>query len=669
MLGMSCPAQFVSTDDPDVAALFQPAPTRELNTYDYFGKTVSEDDARQMVVDEGLDPDDENSYLHIGLVHYTQDFIDEGAAQFLRGRLGDPFSISNIISFAAVFGKSTVQSVFDSLDPANDPDGTAAFLRDVLVTCLIRPKEATTNLEVTLSRDLKIGTTPIPAGTVMRTGLDVQAGNFTPVGFDGGSVSCAICHSSVDMSTGREVVGRANTDLDIGLFLALSPNSAGAFVKVNKSDFDPMDPKFPHTGRTIINSKDEMVTLPDPIAFERAFDDFLLTMPKGTFDAGPDSRTSLVRVPDVFVFGEGGMGWDGGFNIGPFGGVTAFSSAVHSFELSMSSPFYSPESVLEHDPEVFLGMILQNAADPALRIPDGVKPSVWLKQNFPNAERERLMQISTFPDPSLFSLNGLIFNPPGERILESANALAAFQSSLNVPPNRSPENFTALLSGAVQRGGEVFLAAKCNECHVPPFYTDKVIHPADELGVNPARGMGRNSLKGRLVEPVVPAFDLVAPLPPNPPMIDIPPAEGTTDNLSLPPGLDQLTGGYKTTALRGVYLNAPYLHDIGVAVGPNAIAVNLDGSYTVLDESLCGVTNTRKIAESVSAANSLRALVDRDLRSICVANNQADPDLVRSNIVGVGHDFYVDPQSGFTYQQQSDLIAFLLSLDDNPGAF
>lgn len=667
--GVNCPAQFVTTDDPELSALFEPAPMRELNTYDFFGKALSESDARQMVVDADLDPEDDNSYLRLGLVHYTQELIDKGRTQFLQGRLGDPFSISNIISFASEFGKSTLQSALDSFDPASDPDGTATLLRDILLTCLLRDKEPTTNLEVTLTRDLQIGTKAIPAGTVMRTGLDVQAGNFTPVGFDGGAVSCAICHASVDVVTGREVVGRANTDLDIGLFLALSPNSAGAFIKVNRSDFDPMDPRFPRTGRTIINSKGDSVTLPDPVAYEAAMDDFLLTMPKGTFDAGPDSRTSLVRVPDNFVFGEGGMGWDGGFNVGPFGGVTAFSSAVHSFELSMSSPFFSPESVLDLDPEVFLGMILQNAADPELRFPDGVQPSVWLKEHYPAAERERLMELPTFPDPSLFSLNGLVFNPPGEHVLESANALAAFQSSLNVPPNRTPENFGALLSGAVQRGGEVFLAAKCNECHVPPFFTDRTIHPADELGVNDVRGKGRNSLEGRLVAASLPAFDLVGPLPADPPMIDLPPAEGTTDNLHLPPGLIQMTGGYKTTALRGAYLNAPYLHDTGVAVHPDAIVVNPDGSYTILDESLIGVTHTRKIAEPVSAAHSMRALLDRDLRAICVANNHADPDMVRSNVEGVGHDFFVDPQAGFTYQEQTDLIAFLLALDDNPGAF
>ena len=230
--GVDCPAQFVATDDPALAALFEPAPRRALGTYDFFGKALSQSEARQMVVDAGLDPENDDSYLRLGLIHYTQALIDKGRIQFLQSPLGDPFSINNIISFASEYGKSTVQSALDSFDPANDPDGSATVLRDILLTCLLRPKEATTNLEITLSRDLKVGTKVIPAGTVMRTGLDVQAGNFTPVGFDGGAVSCAICHASVDVVTGREVVGRANTDLDIGLFLALSPNSAGAFVKV-----------------------------------------------------------------------------------------------------------------------------------------------------------------------------------------------------------------------------------------------------------------------------------------------------------------------------------------------------------------------------------------------------------------------------------------------------
>ena len=667
--GMLCPAVNLNDLDGDAAALFVPAEVPAMGSYDDMGTIRSATEARAKVIDAGLDPEVEDSYLRLGLVELSEERIIQGRDLFLQGQLGDPFAVSNILSFASEFGQSTLEASLDSFDAANDPDGTSAFLRDVLLTSLLREKTATTNLHVTLTRDLKLGTKTIPVGTVMRTGLDVAAGNLTPVGFDGGAVSCAICHASVDLDTGLQIVGKPNTDLDIALFLALSPNSASSFLKVNASEFDPMDPRYPRTGRRIIDSNGDTVTLPDPIAFEAAYDDFLLSVPKGSFDAGPDSLTSPARIPDNFVFGEGGMGWDGGFQIGPFAGVTAFSSAVHSFELSLLGPFFSPADVIGVDPEVLLGTMLQNAADPALRIPDDVKPSEWLNQNFPGAERERIAALPSFPEPDLFSLNGQIFAPPGERVLESANALAAFQATLNVPPNRSAENFFNTLSGAVARGANVFQAANCASCHAPPFFTNGAIIASDVIGTNDVRGKARNALVGRLVEVEVPSFDQMFPLPANPTMLNFPPAPGMSDNLSLPPGLDTGTGGYKVTALRGAYFNAPYLHDAGVAVHPNALAINLDGSYVILDENGIGVPGTTSIAEPVSAAHSLRALLDRDLRAILIANNADDERLQTMNIEGKGHEFFVDPAGGFTYQQQADLIAFLLALDDDPSAF
>lgn len=76
---------------------------------------------------------------------------------------------------------------------------------------------------------------------------------------------------------------------------------------------------------------------------------------------------------------------------------------------------------------------------------------------------------------------------------------------------------------------------------------------------------------------------------------------------------------------------------------------------------------TTMIPRNVSAANSLHALLDRDLRAILVANNRANAQLARANIEGGGHEFFVDPAAGFTHAQQADLIAFLLALDDDPG--
>ncbi len=655
--------------DPDVAALLEPAPRLPIGFYDRFGELKTPAEARQIVVDAGLDPNDPDHYLRIGLIHLTNGLIERGRDLFHTQMLGDPFTLNNILSFSSTFGKDNIQITLDSLDPAKDPDGSLSFLRDLILATILRPKVATRNHQVFLSRRLILGSTEFPAGSIIDTGIDIAEGEVVPVGFDGGSVSCAICHSSVDPVTGREITGAPNTDLNISLFIALSPNSAAVFFKLNRDDFDPMGPRFPKTGRRIIDSAGNTVRLPDPVAFEIAMDDFLLTTPRGSFDAGPDFTAAPSKIPDSWVFGEGGMGWDGGFNVGPFGGVSAFSNAVHAFEINLISPMNFIETLAGLDPEVYLGVVLQNAPDPQLRIPDDVRPSQWLAERFPGAERAVLMELPTYPDSSIFSLNGLVFAPPGERALESVIALGAFQASLNVPPNRTAANRAALEGGAVQRGARVFLDARCTDCHPPPFFTNRRIISNDVIRANPARGVSRLALEGHLVESVVPAFDQPVPVPPGAPLITLPPNEFASDNVSLPPGLEAPAGGYKVTGLRGTYLKAPYMHDGGVAAGPDALTIKDDGSYAVRNAEALGVSGTTKIGGPVSPGHSLRALLDRVLRQMVVNRNLADPDLVRSHIDGTGHDFYVDPTTGFTYCQQADLIAFLLSLDDNPGGF
>ncbi len=82
-----------------------------------------------------------------------------------------------------------------------------------------------------------------------------------------------------------------------------------------------------------------------------------------------------------------------------------------------------------------------------------------------------------------------------------------------------------------------------------------------------------------------------------------------------------------------------------------------------------GLTGTLSIGKPADAASSLRALVDRNLRAQVVAVNKANSALVRSNLDGTGHHFYVDQAAGFTPAQQTDLVNFLLALDDNPGRF
>lgn len=60
-------------------------------------------------------------------------------------------------------------------------------------------------------------------------------------------------------------------------------------------------------------------------------------------------------------------------------------------------------------------------------------------------------------------------------------------------------------------------------------------------------------------------------------------------------------------------------------------------------------------------------LVDRTLRKELIQINQAEPQLQATNVDGSGHFYWVDREAGFSSQDQSDLIQFLLSLDDDPA--
>lgn len=63
---------------------------------------------------------------------------------------------------------------------------------------------------------------------------------------------------------------------------------------------------------------------------------------------------------------------------------------------------------------------------------------------------------------------------------------------------------------------------------------------------------------------------------------------------------------------------------------------------------------------------SLRVLLDRSLRKQAIAANQANSSLKQSNVDGSGHRYWVDQKAGFSTEDQTDLIQYLLSLDDNP---
>ncbi len=642
--------------------LLQPAPTQPVGYYDYFGKLLSLQEAAELVKNEGLNPDDPISYQRVGAVQITPELIKKGEDIFFDRKIGDNFGLQRVFGFTV---------------------GLARVLPEVSVAIAKLHGQSTNNLQITLLRDITLGSRTFPKGTVVNTGFKVEKGTLFPLGIkSNGEISCAVCHAVLS-NQGKRLAGPPNGELAIPLLVALAPNSAAGFARLN---FNPLDPQYQGNGRTIIDSKGQLVKLPDPRKFEKAFDDAVLDVPFGHFESSPDSIDNTTQIPSVFTFQTNPYSADGQFAVGPFAGLSAINNAVHSSEINLLAAAQLSADTLKIDPEVYIGTFLQNAADPRLRLPPGqpVKPSEWLRKVVPDvAQAELEDQVSapgtgTYPNlrPSLFTYNGLVFSPntgnqddiASGTFLFANNAMSAFQNSLVPPANRTRENKQALKSGSVERGAKVFEQANCATCHIPPFFTDNKIHPIEEIGTNSARAKSRLALNNLLVPPKIYSLDTPVPIPAGAQVLDVP-TEGISDSpTSLPKGLLP-NGGYKTTPLRGLYLSAPYLHDGGAAVRAGSLEVAPDGSFIVVDPSGLGLTGTLSRGIPADAASSLRALVDRNLRSLVVTANKANPSLVRSNLDGTGHDFYVDSQTGFTSQQQADLINFLLALDNEPGRF
>lgn len=650
-------ANFYRTD------FLQPAPTQPLDSYDYFGKLLSPQEAAQIVTSKGLDANDPISYQRVGAVKITKELIAQGENIFLNRKIGDTFGLQGVFGFG-----QGINRISDELSVA------IANLQG----------QSTTNLKITLQKDLTLGSRTFRSGTVIPTGLKIQQGKVVPLGnTPNGDFTCALCHATLS-NDGKILAGVPNGEIAIPFFIALAPNTAASFARAN---FNPLDPQYKGNGKTIIDSKGNKVELPDPEKFEKAFDDAVLDLPSGHFESSPDGIRNTTQIPSVFTFKNQPYAFSGNFAVGPFAGLSSINNGVHSSEINILAAAQLSEKTLGIDPEVYIGTFLQNAAVPSLRLPEGtiVKPSEWLRgviaKNPEQAELEDQIPApgtGTYPNlqPSLFTYNGLVFSPNTGKtediasgtFLFAANAMSAFQNSLVPPANQTQENWQALNSNSVKRGAKVFERANCATCHIPPFFTDNIIHPLDKIGANPARAQSGLALDKLLVAPKLYTFNTPVPTPESAEVLDVP-TQGISDNpTTLPKGILP-KGGYKTVSLRGLYLSAPYLHDGGVAVRAGSLKVDPNGRFTIVDKTGLGLTATLSQGTPADAASSLRALVDRELRAKVVKANKADPSLVRSNLDGTGHDFYVDRSAGFNPNQQTDLINFLLALDDAPGSF
>jgi hypothetical protein len=636
--------------------LLAPAPKQILGSYDYFGEVLSPAEAAALARSKGLNPQDPQSYLKIGAVKITQDLLDVGEKIFFERKIGDTFGLQRVFGFQLGFAK---------------------ILPEIALAVLAQRGQATSNLPITLTRDLKVGSQVFSKGRRFPTGLDLTKGGILPIGVKlPGDLTCALCHVALSPQ-GQPLKGIPNGDLAIPLLVALAPNSAAGFARVN---LNPLDPRFQGNGKTIIDSQGKSVKLPDPNIFEQVFDDLVLAVPFGHFESSPDGINNTTQIPPLLTFKAGPYTAGGEFAVGPFGGLAAVTNGVHSSEINLLAAAQRSAETIGIDREVYLGTVLQNAADPRLRLPNKlIKPSDWLRQVAPDLAQAELEDqlaapgLGSYPNLkiSLLTYNGLVFSPANNdrrdigkgNFFFANNAMSAWQNSLVSPPNKSRDNFDALKSGSVDRGAQVFQDASCITCHHAPFFTDNKIHPIAEIKTNAARAQSRLNQNALLVPPKIYAFDTPVPIPANATVLDVP-TQGISAQPNLLPNGLLPNGGYKTPSLLGLHVTAPYLHDGGVAVRQGALSVATNGSYQIADPSGLGLSGTLSQGILPDAAASLRALIDRNLRQQVVATNRANPTLQISNLDGSGHDFYVDGA-----QQQQDLINFLLALDDHPATY
>lgn len=304
----------------------------------------------------------------------------------------------------------------------------------VLKALLLLQGQGTGNLRVAVSRPTTVGYRTFRPGEMIDTGLDVPRGAWLPAGvrlvWDAGrlrvGLTCAACHAAIDPASGKMVDGAPNADLNLGLLLALAPNSAAVFPRVAMPSIAPYltDP-----GRGVATSDGRTRLLPDPGPFETDVDALLAAWPPGSLDATPDLIGNPAQIPDLFIAAQAQpAGWSGDL---------ASGAPHHGLGDGRAEAAAAP-GLFGLDPQVHLGILLQNAP--------GRPPAM----------------------------------PPPRA---AAAELAEFVASLQ-PPLQPPQ---AVDPAQADTGRQVFVRAGCDRCHDGPALTNHAIVPVATLGAEPSR--------------------------------------------------------------------------------------------------------------------------------------------------------------------------------------
>jgi hypothetical protein len=200
-------------------------------------------------------------------------------------------------------------------------------------------------------------------------------------------------------------------------------------------------------------------------------------------------------------------------------------------------------------------------------------------------------------------------------------------------------------------------------CHAGSSFTNHQVVAARAIGTEPSRAAALAAYPPLLFAPRTWPPDARVPIGPGTRPLDV-----TTDRVPDSARLLAFAeadpaGGYKVPSLLGLAWTAPYLHDGGVAVAADALEREPSGGFRLANPDRAGPALLYGVAVPDAAA-SLRVLVDRSLRLALVTQSRADGRLVRAHVDGSGHAFWIDAIAGFSPEDQNDVVAFLLSLDD-----
>ena len=514
----------------------------------------------------------------------------------------------------------------------------------------------TSNLQITLDDDAVVGGRQFRKGELINTGLDVPAGATAPMGMTirtapgkvSVGVTCALCHSTVDPDTKKVIHGAPNNDLAGGLLMAMSTNSAAYFTHTGITDLAPFAGAAP---RTITGSDGKRLPLPDPEALEQAVDATLMQWPPGSFDSMTDLVAAPAQIPDSFTWGDHPYNWSGGFAAGPFRGLSVQNNNVHGLNSDALTEADAAMGRFGIDRELFIATVLQNAPSDRYRFDPakGRLPSQHLHEADPTPGQPGLNEqvaLPQYPHASVIEPTGLWSSDPGHAVWEKINAMSAWQNTL-IPPAAKVAAQTDLATA--RRGREVFERARCAECHAGPALTNNRIIPAPDVGTQPLRAKALANSRGAWTwDAMAYAFDQPVPLPARPRAIPVPTAHLDKEQLTLAYGWGDSPGGYKVPSLVGLSYNAPYLHDGGVSVGPD-------------ESAQAGVPATGLAFVPPDPFNSLRAMVDRDLRRRVTDANRAHPQTKAMHVEGTGHAFWVDAGAGFSADEQRALLLYLLT--------